>query len=203
MGKKAKTIRSLAFVFVMLLIFLLLGCSAKNPAAEPTPTPASSTPEVPENPAAEQDEEEGYAFTRTDFPGFETTDIDGNIINKDVFSEARLTMVNLWGTWCGPCVSELPELQKISENYAEKGVRVIGVYDYSSMDEEVRSLMEQKGLTYTMARYADPFYELETGYVPTTYFVDGRGRIMGSAFVGARDYDEWSTVIDALLKDVD
>ncbi|MGI6193413.1 MAG: TlpA family protein disulfide reductase [Christensenellales bacterium] len=199
-----KTARSIAFIVMMLMIFLLLGCSANVAEPSPTPEPTKSVTETPA-PDAEQDveEEKEYAFTRSDFPAFETTDIDGNAISNSVFSEAKLTMVNLWGTWCGPCVGELPELQKISQDYAQKGVKVIGVYDYSSMDEEVRALMEANGLTYTMAHYADAFYELETGYVPTTYFVDGQGRIMSSAFVGAKDYDGWSTVIDALLKDVD
>jgi len=203
MRKKAKTMRSVAFVVVMLMIFLLLGCSAKPNQGTDEPAESASESTVSEAAAGTAQQEREYAFTRSAFPEFETTDIDGNAIDNGVFSEGKMTMVNLWGTWCGPCVGELPELQRISEDYAEKGVKVIGVYDYSSMDEEVRALMEQQGLTYTMARYADPFFELETGYVPTTYFVDGQGRIMGSAFVGARDFEGWSAVIDALLKDVD
>ncbi|MGI6150814.1 MAG: TlpA family protein disulfide reductase [Christensenellales bacterium] len=212
-----KTTRSIAFILIMTVVFLLLGCAAVAPEGEAetplptayapeaeTPLPTAHIPEAEASPDPEQgsQEEKERAFQRSDFPAFQTTDIDGNSLDNAVFSEAKVTMVNLWATWCGPCVYELPELEQLSQDYAEQ-VRVIGVYDYASADDEVRTLMEAEGLSYTMARYADAFYSLETGYVPTTYFVDGEGRIMGPAFVGARDYEGWSKVIDALLKDVD
>lgn len=204
-----KTARSIAFILAMAAVFLLAGCAAAAPGeqtATPAPTEQAGTPETATTPApAEggQEEQEGRAFERSDFPAFETTDIDGNALDNTVFAEAKVTMVNLWATGCGPCVYELPELQQLSADYAEKGFRIIGVYDPSSTDGEVRALMNKDGLTYTMARYADAFYPLESGYVPTTYFVDGEGRIMGSAHIGAKDYEGWSKVIDELLKDVD
>lgn len=203
-----KTARSIAFILVMTAVFLLVGCAAPAPeeqTATPAPTVNASNPEAEATPTpgAGGQEEEERAFERSDFPAFETTDIDGNAMDNAAFAEAKVTMVNLWATWCGPCVYELPELQQLSEDYAEKGFRIIGIYDYSSTDDEVRTLMDSSGLTYTMARYSDAFYPLESGYVPTTYFVDGEGRIMGSAHVGANDYEGWSKVIDELLKDVD
>jgi len=190
-----KTARSIAFVLALTMVFLLVGCAAAAPG-EQTATPPTSA-------EGGQEGQKEYAFERSDFPAFETTDIDGNALDNAVFAEAKVTMVNMWATWCGPCVNELPELQQLSADCAEKGFRIIGVYDYSSTDDEVRTLMDNDGLTYTMARYADAFYPLESGYVPTTYFVDGEGRIMGSAHIGANDYEGWSAVIDELLKDVD
>ncbi len=204
-----KTARSIAFVLALTMVFLLVGCAAAAPGEQtstPAPTEKAGAPEIATPPTSAEGGQEGqkeYSFERSDFPAFETTDIDGNALDNAVFAEAKVTMVNMWATWCGPCVNELPELQQLSEDYAEKGFRIIGVYDYSSTDDEVRTLMDNDGLTYTMARYADAFYPLESGYVPTTYFVDGEGRIMGSAHIGANDYEGWSAVIDELLKDVD
>ena len=40
---------------------------------------------------------------------FETTDLDGNTVNSaDLFAASKLTMINIWGTFCGPCISEMP-----------------------------------------------------------------------------------------------
>ena len=47
------------------------------------------------------------------FPSFETTDTKGNKVTEKIFADKEITMVNVWGTFCGPCINEMPELQKI------------------------------------------------------------------------------------------
>ena len=41
---------------------------------------------------------------------FESQDLDGNKITSDIFSNNIITMINIWGTFCGPCIREMPEL---------------------------------------------------------------------------------------------
>ena len=43
---------------------------------------------------------------------FSTTDLEGNTVTNDIFSQADLTVVNFWGTFCNPCINEMPELAK-------------------------------------------------------------------------------------------
>jgi len=203
-----KTARSTAFLLSLAILFMLAGCGSNTPPeATPTPAPAATDAVSEDTPSPEETADpasaETQAFARSDFPDFETTDIDGNAVDNSVFSEAKLTMVNMWATWCSPCVGELPELQRLSEDYAGQSFRIIGIIDYSCDDADVRSLMDGDGITYTMIHYADAFASLETGYVPTTYFVDGSGKIMGSANIGANDYEGWSELIDELLKDAE
>lgn len=58
---------------------------------------------------------------------FESKGIDGETYTKDVFSKYDLTLVNIFTTWCSPCVNEIPELEKLYEEMKEKGVGVVGV----------------------------------------------------------------------------
>ena len=47
---------------------------------------------------------------------FETTDLDGNQVrSEELFAESKVTMLNLWGTWCAPCKGELPELARLAK----------------------------------------------------------------------------------------
>lgn len=46
---------------------------------------------------------------------FSTTDLEGNTVTNDIFSQADLTVVNFWGTFCNPCINEMPELAKWNE----------------------------------------------------------------------------------------
>ena len=65
---------------------------------------------------------------------FSTTDIDGNAVDESVLKGKKLTMVNVWTTFCGYCIMEMPGISELDEEYADKGFQVIGivkdVYDY-------------------------------------------------------------------------
>ena len=60
------------------------------------------------------------------FPAFETTDTKGNKVTEKIFADKDITMVNVWGTFCGPCINEMPELQKIYERLP-KNANLIGI----------------------------------------------------------------------------
>lgn len=132
---------------------------------------------------------------------FSTTDIDGNPVSNEMFKDAKLVVLNFWEPWCGPCVSEMPALQKLYENYKDKGVLVIGVYASFDQDRDVRDLIKSKNITYPIIRYTDTFNSLQTGYIPTTYFLDNKGNILNTeAFVGGRIYIEWESLIEDYLR---
>ena len=129
---------------------------------------------------------------------FITFDTAGTTWTENKFAEHKLTMVNYWAYWCGPCRSEMPDLQKIYENYADKGVIVVGVMDGTQDDLDTLSSM---GITYPNL-YLTPEIEevMSTGYLPTTIFVDSAGHIVGDAYVGSRSYEDWTDIIDGILK---
>ena len=61
------------------------------------------------------------------FAGITSTDLEGNEVDDSVFKGKKLTMVNIWGTFCRPCIGEMPDLQQISEDYADKDFQIFGM----------------------------------------------------------------------------
>ena len=53
---------------------------------------------------------------------FETTTLTGETVDQAVLEEYDLTMVNVWATFCGPCINEMPDIAKIADEYREQGV---------------------------------------------------------------------------------
>ena len=150
----------------------------------------------------------GASGGNSDVIYFETTDLDGNVVrSEDLFKGHRLTMVNIWGTFCGPCIDEMPELEKLNYRLKQKDCAIIGIVSdvQSPEDSETigaaKGLIEEIGVKYTnLVPWDDTWEVFPAQFIPTSYLVDEEGRIVGEAVVGARsvdDYDEW---IDGMLK---
>lgn len=141
------------------------------------------------------------------FGSFESKTLDGEEVSQEIFAEADLTMVNIWGTFCGPCIREMPELGELSREYAEKGVQVVGIVSdvEEPGDEKAEEIIDTTNADYTNIVAAG---ELKTGIlskinvVPTTIFVDKEGNQVGDVYSGARDKDAWAEIIEELLSEV-
>ncbi len=146
------------------------------------------------------------------FAAFESETLDGEKVSDEIFKGNKVTMVNVWGTFCGPCINEMPSLGKISKDYKDKGVCVIGVicdtydiYNDVNIPEKVQSakdIVAETGASYTHILPSASLNKakLDTIFsVPTTYFLDENGAIIGSEYVGARSYEQWSAIIDSML----
>ena len=132
---------------------------------------------------------------------FTTVDTEGQEWTDRCFAEAHLTMLNLWAYWCPPCVGELPDLQKLSENYADRGFRILGVSPADYEQDNIET-MKELGITYPTLRLTDSIdQKMNTGYIPTTIFVDGEGKIVDEVYVGSMSYDQWAAVIEKNLDD--
>ena len=127
------------------------------------------------------------------FPAFETVDLAGNTVTNDVFYGKDLTVVNVWGTFCNPCIDEMPDLAEWSTSMPEN-MQLIGlVSDLTSTDdadtlELAQAICEATGAdVYASLVANDDFAELLSGVVgvPTTFFVDRTGAIVGDPIVGA------------------
>ena len=139
---------------------------------------------------------------------FETADLDGNPVNSaELFSRYDLTMVNLWGTFCGPCIQEMPGLEQLSRKMKERNIAVVGiVLDINGPEdrgqiEEAKDILAQTGVTYLNLLPWDGINEaLPSMYIPTTYFIDPQGNIVGEAAVGSRNADAYEILIDEALE---
>ena len=144
------------------------------------------------------------------FDSFVMNDFDGNEYTEDVFKGHKVTMINIWGTFCGPCIREMPELEEISEMYDEKDLKLIGlpgdlrgpdgVVDEDQVAKAL-DIIDKTGAKYTMLI---PSMEIEAGVIssvrfyPTTIFVDENGEHL--KFVeGANSKEGWVEIIEELL----
>ena len=135
---------------------------------------------------------------------FRTTDRLGNEWTETAFASNKLTMINFWEPWCGPCVKEMPDLELLYEAYKDKGFQIIGVYSETHMESEVAGILKNKNISYPILNYTDEFARFNTGYVPTTVFVDGNGHIIKmddgtESIVGSNSYEGWETIIKQYL----
>ena len=138
---------------------------------------------------------------------FDAKTLDGENVTEDVFAEADLTMVNIWGTFCGPCINEMPDLGEIAHEYEDKGFQIVGMLcDVTEPgDETALQIVEETKADYmhivASEDLQDGILQYVTG-VPTTFFVDKNGNMVGEAQVGARDKASWEVLINNLLKGV-
>ncbi len=141
---------------------------------------------------------------------FETTDLDGNTVrSEDIFGKNKITMVNIWGTFCGPCIQEMPELEVLYGRLADKGCTMIGivcdVLDAADTRqiETAREIVADTGVTYlNLIPWEGMQDVLAASLIPTTYFIDSQGCIVGEAAVGARGADEYEALLDEILKTI-
>lgn len=140
---------------------------------------------------------------------FEALDLEGNTVTSDVFGESKLTMVNVWATYCNPCLQEMPHLGELAGEYDAGTFRLIGVVSdvqegagQETLDA-VGDLVAQTGAAYTHLLLNFSLYNgmlADVTAVPTTFFVNEEGIIVGSV-VGAMDKASWKEIIDGLLEE--
>ena len=58
---------------------------------------------------------------------FSSVDLNGNTVTDKLFTENKITMVNIWGTFCPPCIREMPDLGKLSIDNKAKAVEIVGI----------------------------------------------------------------------------
>ena len=112
-------------------------------------------------------------------PEYSATWLDGSKFDLAGRRE-KVVLLNVWATWCGPCVYEIPELQALHERFGPRGFEVIGVSVDEGDVEGVRQFVADKKVTYPIAldpqgRLADM---LQTSVLPTTVLLDRKGTIV-------------------------
>lgn len=124
-------------------------------------------------------------------------DLDGNAYNFSASNE-KVIVLNLWATWCPPCVAEMPSLQKLYDKYGDK----LAFYMVSNeQPETIKRFMDKH-------QYSFPVYipqgnyprEFDSNSLPTTYILDQSGTIIVNE-VGAHNWfsKSFQDKIDDLL----
>lgn len=137
------------------------------------------------------------------FPEFKAKTVTGEDISSDVFKDSKLTVVNVWGSWCGPCVAEIPELQKLYENMKDKGVNVVGLAQDAGTDmDAVKDILNKNKVTYqnVVPEGSVTDFVMSIQAFPSTFLVDSEGNIIDK-IQGGRDLESFTKAVeDALNK---
>lgn len=142
----------------------------------------------------------------TEIAPFTTTDLDGNEVTNAIFGEKDLTVVNFWGTFCGPCIGEMPELGEWVRTMPEN-VQLVGiVIDIEDADdvatiEDAAKILKDANAEFVNLIPTDGLADVVAGVtgVPTTIFVDKDGNIVGEPIVGA-DVEGYKAFVEEYLK---
>lgn len=132
---------------------------------------------------------------------FDSKDLEGNKVDSSVFKGKKISVINIWGTFCSPCVEEIPELQKLAEEYKDK-INMIGVVTDPENAKDAKEMLESKKITYMNILANDSMSEIlnKFEYVPVTLFVDESGKILDTFIPGSTDYKTLKGIVDGLLK---
>ena len=120
---------------------------------------------------------------------FETTDLDGNPVkSEEIFSKNKLTLVNFYGQFCNACNAEMPELQRLNQEYADQGFEVLGIACVDFSTEEALEFARLYSEIYNIRTLRlnesvnNALYHLA---MPTSYFIDSEGTVLTAPVVGA------------------
>lgn len=129
--------------------------------------------------------------------------------NKEVSLSSlkgNVVLVNLWATWCGPCVREMPDLSTISEELKDKKFRMIGINVFQQeKSKKVEDFLKSNPVSYTILdgnqQVVDAFGEANGANieaVPTTFIIDKDGKI-AETIVGGRDKESFLKLISKYM----
>lgn len=138
------------------------------------------------------------------FGTFQTITLDGEEIDQEIFGQAGLSMVNIWGTFCPPCIREMPDLAELSQEYGGEQFQMIGLVSdvMDAGNAGAVEIVEETGADYTHILISQELYDnylYTVQVVPTTVFVDKQGRQVGAVYTGAKSKAQWEAIIGELL----
>ena len=150
-------------------------------------------------------EEEPYVVS------FTSTTVDGEELTSECFSQSKISMLNVWATYCNPCLSEMPDLGEIASSYDSAEFQIIGIVsDVAEGDDEetvqgVKDLIEETKADYPHVLLSESLYMNLVGAVdsvPTTFFVNQKGEAL-CYVMGAQSKESWIAIIEDLLSKCD
>lgn len=197
--KSHRTVVIAAVAFAVLLIAAGVAYSVLAPTAErevqATGTAAAHRTEA--EPVAGEDSEaagdtgdgNGANADSTPAPDFTMTTSEGKTVSLSDF-RGRPVLLNFWASWCGPCASEMPAIQKAWETYgSEVDFVIVNMTGMSGETEETaKAFLADAG--YTFPAYFDANSSAARAFgvssIPQTYLVNAEGNIIGG-YMGAMD----------------
>ena len=185
----------------LLAALVLGGCGSAKPNEDLDKITNEIPAETPEGESSADASEDKYIVA------FNATTIEGEAWNSDKFANSKLTMINVWGTYCNPCLSEMPDLGELAAEYDPAQFQIVGIVcdvmegDSAENIDNAKQLIAETKANYPHLLLNESLYMTLVGSVsavPTTFFVRQDGSLVGY-LTGALPKEQWKEVIDDLL----
>ncbi|GEM_PF-2937044 len=178
---------SKSFWVYFLGAFILIGCQPKKVAVEQLITSVENIPKVATLSVVKNETELQQLLSA---------------------QKGRVTLVNLWATWCKPCIHEMPALEKLHQNYQNKGVKIIALSldELAKADSLVLPYWKSKGFSMdyyvigtedpsTIINKIDPLW---LGVIPTSFLFNSEGEKI-ETITGSLNYEGFEKKVLATL----
>lgn len=132
---------------------------------------------------------------------FTLSDLEGNSVTLSSF-KGKVVFLNFWATWCPPCCSEMPSMQKLHDKMKDKDFAMLAV-DVGERKAGVAAFVDKNNYKFTVL--LDSEHKVSSDYkvagIPTTLIIDKEGKVVLRE-VGSRDWDSSDIIekISSLLK---
>ena len=162
------------------------GCDQINPwAAAPEEAVASAASMPGKAPAAAP----VWALQNLDGKTQRLEDLRGTVV-----------LLNFWATWCPPCREEIPDLIRVHQAFAARGVTVVGLAVDDSGADAIKAFVAKYGITYPVVLgNIDIAQQYRVNGIPASFLIDRQGRIV-KRWNGPRAEEAFTASIDALLQ---
>ncbi len=130
------------FISIAILVFALIfaGCSVNGTSDAPGS-------EAENNKAAKKEKSSGYPPAPKALANAKLKALDGDDF-RIADLKGKVVLINLWATWCAPCIEEMPHFVKLQEKYGDDGLVIVGLNSDEEPEAKVRTFVEQQGLNY-------------------------------------------------------
>ncbi|KUO64114.1 MAG: hypothetical protein APF84_08375 [Gracilibacter sp. BRH_c7a] len=131
-------------------------------------------------------------------PDFSLTDLDGNTVNLSDYRGQKNVYLNFWASWCGPCKQEMPDIEAIHREYADKDLVILAV-NVGENQNVVGKYIDNNGFSFSVL--LDPDMKASRLYkvnsIPVSVFIDKEGKIRAQR-VGLLTKDQMLSYIEKL-----
>ena len=191
-----------SMLIAVTLTVSLLFCAACSAPKQDT-AKNGETPQITSE-AAKQNSDGSISGELKDF---NTETLDGDSFTAAEFAKHKVTMLNIWATWCSPCVNEIPHIAQLAKEHSESDIKICGILidsEDSGKIDKAKEIISADKADYTQLCMNDNLRDIlinahSVTALPTTFFVDSDGNIIKTV-IGAKSYDSWKMIIAEVIK---